>query len=179
MQFSKGKASSDVVRDVLDALQYDFNEFELTHFANHIADHRRKPIAIISLAMTSTLHGIWIPAQTHDYIFCNALLQPVHRTHVVLHELAHLMLGHGLQPIREVLPPSLIQELGGENTLGRLRAAPTNDAHADDEERESERFVYLIQRKLVRVNRLAELTRESSSIPGLKPITDAMGYTGK
>lgn len=175
--FPNLKSESDKVQYVLYALAYDFNEFELSHFVKHIGIYREKPIQLVPFPFTPTLFGVWVLAEMRDYIFYNACVQPIHQTHIILHEIAHMLLNHQRRRIDDVLPSELLRELGANGAMGRLRIAPTSDIHADEEEQESERFVYLIQRQLMRANRLAELTAESSSIPRLKPITDAMGYT--
>ena len=177
MRFTNLKGENDKVQHVLDALAYDFNQFELSHFVKHIAAYRGKPIQLVPFPFTPTLFGVWVLGEMSDYIFFNALVQPIHQTHIILHETAHMLLNHQRRRIEDVLPPELLRELGANGVMGRLRVAPTSDIHADEEEQESERFVYLIQRQLMHANRLAELTGESSSIPRLKPITDAMGYT--
>lgn len=175
LQFRKHKMADDRVQEALDALAYDFSQFELAHFVSHIVRLRQKPIQIIQLPLTAALFGVWVSAARQDYIFCNMRLQPIHQTHVILHEIAHMLLNHRRERIDHVLPPDLLRELG-QDSAGRLRVAPDRDQHVDAEEQESERFVYLIQRQVVRARRLAELTGESSSIPALKPITDAMGF---
>ncbi|NJO83556.1 MAG: hypothetical protein HC828_12560 [Blastochloris sp.] len=124
-----------------------------------------------------TLYGVWIPAEQGDYVFCNDGLQPIHQTHVILHEIVHMLLNHRLHRLDKVLPPDLLEQLGGQYLMGRMRVAPTDRLVDDHEEQESEHFVYLIQKQVVGAHRLAELTKESTSIEKLRPITDTMGYT--
>jgi hypothetical protein len=177
LHFRKPMRDGSRVQTILDALAYPFNHFQIDHFIAHIANYRNKPILALPLPLNRTLYGVWIPAQKRDYIFCNDSLQPIHQTHVFLHEIAHMLLEHRLHRVDTVLPPDLHDHLGGQYLLGRMRIAPNDVLVKNDEEQESEQFVYLIQKQLVRAHRLAELTRESTSIEQLKPITDAMGYT--
>ncbi len=76
LQFRKHKAVDDRVQQALDALVYDFNQFELAHFVAHVASLRQKPIQIIRLPIASVLFGVWVSAARQDYIFCNMRLQP-------------------------------------------------------------------------------------------------------
>jgi hypothetical protein len=175
--FRTSHVDNDRVHATLNALAYPFDHFQLDHFIAHVAQYRNKPILTLTIAFAPTLYGVWIPAKQRDYIFCNDSLQPIHQTHIILHEIAHMLLAHPLHRVDRVLPPDLRQELGGQQLMGRMRVAPTDHLMENREEQESERFVYLIQRQLVWVNRLAELTKESTSIEQLKPITDVMGYT--
>lgn len=167
----------DPVKRALQTLDYDFSHFQLDHFTTHIAKQRNRPLHIVQIPLASTLFGVWIPAEIADYIFVNATLPLMHQTHIVLHEIAHMLLGHALRRINDVLPLELIAQLGDGEIRGRLRVAPKGRQVSDNEEDESERFVYAIQRRLMRANRLTALTSESSSIPRLRPITDVMGYT--
>jgi len=165
-----------MVRRALDDLAYDFDRFELAHFVDYVAHVHTKPITVLSLPMSPVLHGAWVSSQRQEFIIVNTLVQPIHRTHIVLHEIAHLLLCHQARRITHVLPPELLRELESSEPSGRLRLAPSAKAQIDVDEQEAERFVYLIQDRVTPIQRLQELTCESSSIPRLKPITDAMGY---
>lgn len=177
LESPKTSNKGDTVQDVLDALAYNFSQFKLHHFVDHIAQIHNRRIFVVPFPFTSTIFGVWVHATIGDYILCNNTLQPIHQTHIVLHEIAHILLEHRRQRIDDVLPPELLQQIGESNVMGRLRVAQVMKNCHNEEEEESELFVYLIQRQLMQANRLAELTGESSSIPQLKPITDAMGYT--
>ena len=177
LQYFAFARTSDPVKRALASLDYDFNHFQLDHFAAHIAKQRNRPLHILTVPFASTLFGVWIPAEIADYIFVNATLPVMHQTHIALHEIAHMLLGHRLRRVDDVLPRDLVAQLGDGTITGRLRVAPKGRQDPDSEEYESERFVYAIQKRIVRAKRLTALTGESSSIPSLKPITDMMGYT--
>ena len=175
----RSKHTSRKVQRTLANLKYDFSHFELTHFVDHVARYRAKPIRLLPFAFTGSIFGVWVPAPYHDYIFYSNRVHRIHQVHIVLHEIAHILLDHRRQRIDDVLPPELLRQLDRVELIGRLRVPPSAEVHGDEEEQESEQFVFLIQKQLVKARRLAELTGESSSIPGLKPITDTMGYTSE
>jgi hypothetical protein len=175
--FRKHTSERDRVHATLEALAYPFDHFQLDHFIAHIAQYRNKPILTLTVPFVPSLYGVWIPAKQRDYIFCNDRLQPIHQTHVILHEIAHILLQHRLHRVDDVLPPHLREQMGEQHLMGRMRVAPNYWSVENREEQESERFVYVIQKQLVRTKRLTELTRESTSIERLKPIADAMGYS--
>lgn len=175
--FTKNGRDLARVQALLDQLDYDFNQFELMHFVGHIENCRRKGIHLLPIECDPALFGIWLSGDEVEYIFYNAFVQPIHQVHIVLHEIGHMLLGHEKRPIKNILPSDMVAEWKLYGMTGRARYAPTDDAHADAEEQETEHFVYLVQQRTMRANRLAELTRESSSIELLRPITDTMGYT--
>ncbi len=177
LQYFAFARKSDPVKRALASLDYDFNHFQLDHFAAHIAKQGNRPLHILKVPFVSTLFGVWIPAEIADYIFVNSTLPLMHQTHIALHEIAHLLLGHTLRRVDDVLPRELLLQLGDGTITGRLRVAPKGRQETDSEEYESERLVYAIQKRIVGARRLTVLTGESSSIPSLKPITDMMGYT--
>ena len=179
MQALHFKRESSTVQQTLADLAYNFSQFELVHFVEHVAQHRNKPIRLIPYPFTESIFGVWVPATYHDYIFYTMRVHHVHQVHIVLHEIAHMLLNHHRRRIDDVLPPELLLQFNSAELVGRLRVPPTKAVHDDEEEQESELFVLLIQRQLVKARRLTELTRESSSIPTLKPITDTMGYTSE
>ena len=163
----------DAMQQVLDSLDYDFTQFNVEHFVEHIESLRRKPIQMVAMPLTATLFGMWVPTPSQDYLIYNATLQRVHQIHTILHEIAHMVLNHSLRPLSDVLLPEQLEAL----SVGRLRFAPTADYSSDPEEQEAEAFVFAIQRQVVTAERLYELTGESSSIPELRAAADASGYT--
>ena len=55
--------------------------------------------------------GLWLATARADHIFHEAATTPWHRTHIILHEVAHMLLGHGGSPSPsstwELRPPCL------------------------------------------------------------------------
>lgn len=160
---------------VIEQLEYDFNTFELNDFVRHVERLRRREILTLPLPLDLGLSAIWIRARSADYIFYNDRLHPIHKTHNILHEIAHILLGHTCQSIDAVLPPDLMAQLQTEPVQGRLRKA---DPHlrADVEEQVAEAFVFHIQKRLVNANRMAELMSRSSSIEALERWVETMAF---
>ncbi|MQS09044.1 hypothetical protein [Streptomyces alkaliphilus] len=42
------------------------------------------------------LCGLWVELDSADYIFHEASTSPLHRDHIVLHEISHMLLGHNV-----------------------------------------------------------------------------------
>jgi len=160
----------------LDRLGYDFQAFNLAHFTRHVETYRRRPIFVNPLPLQLELSAAWVRAETADYIFYNQRTHPVQQTHSILHEIAHMLLGHSCHPLGSVLPPDLLNRLQGGVPHGRPRLADAQ-LRASPEEREAEAFVLLIQQRLVNARRLSELTGPSSSIHELRCWVDGMAFT--
>jgi hypothetical protein len=170
------KRPHNPVKVALQELEYDFSSFELEGFIAHISQRRNKPIACEAWTLSPEIFGAWVPTEQRDLVIYNAGLQPVHQIHSILHELAHMVLKHPLIPLADVLP-QLGFEPSGCNS-GHVRMAGEPRVSHNSHEQEAEQFVYLIQEKVVKANRLAELTEISTSIQNLRRIADAAGYSG-
>lgn len=168
-------AVSDRLKELIDRLAYDFNQFELAHFIRHIERLQRREILVIPLPFEPGLSAVWIRAETADYIFYNVRTHPIHQSHNILHELAHILLDHTRWPIDQALPPELLALVGTSQLEGRLRKADPY-LRADQEEQEAEAFVFLIQKRLVTANRMTQLMGQSSSIDALRRWVDSMAF---
>jgi hypothetical protein len=78
--------------------------------------------------------GLWIGTPEADHVFYDAGTSPLHAEHIVLHELAHILSGHGLD---DALFPDLDPELV-TRMLGRV-------AYTTIQEREAEMMASLIR----------------------------------
>jgi predicted SprT family Zn-dependent metalloprotease len=153
-------------------LQYDFRQFEIENFVHHLEAQRTRSILCVPYNFRSDITGIWIPAETADYIFYTCYTHPIHQIHIMLHEIAHMLLKHEHMRISEVLPTDadifhLTRDVGFMNSP-RIQN--------DQQEQEAEAFVYLIQQQLVAVRRFDQLTRAVTSIKGLDRFTDTLGW---
>ena len=167
------------VEAVIDALGYDFRKFSLEHFLSWLESCRRRSIQMFDVSFGSTLFGFWCPAETQDYIFVQAGLHPTHRIHIVLHETAHMLLGHKGVVLVDVLAPEQLRQLDGIDSAAsnriHLRASDFNP-RTETEEREAEYFVASIQQRLLRFNRLQELYGDDTSIDELKPYIRGLDF---
>ncbi|MBZ0307039.1 MAG: hypothetical protein K8I82_13295 [Anaerolineae bacterium] len=164
------------VQQAIEDLSYNFQQFDLESLVRRIEDQRQRGITRIPFPFQPGLTGLWVPGAKVDYIFYDQNTHSLHQTHIILHELAHIVLGHRCQPLDEILPPELLAQLHGDSSSGRLRQVQA--ASSDDEqEQESELFVYLIREQIVPARRLVELTSDSSSVPGFGRFTAGMAFT--
>ncbi len=160
------------IQFVLDRLCYEFDEFEVDHFVRHLEHLRGRSIVRMSYDFDPSLTGLWIPAETADYIFYTRFTHPIHQVHIMLHEIAHIVLGHPCKRIDQIVPLSLLNTFqSSDKFLGRV----LDDSETDFDEQEAEAFVYLIQQRIVAAKRFSQLTHGQSSIDGLNRFTDSLG----
>ncbi|MCX4528995.1 MULTISPECIES: ImmA/IrrE family metallo-endopeptidase [unclassified Streptomyces] len=79
------------------------SHLDLTHpfcldgLCERIAEQRGRPIRLHPLpkeAAESGVCGLWVGTDSVDYVFYEAQTTPLHREHIVLHELGHILFGH-------------------------------------------------------------------------------------
>jgi Zn-dependent peptidase ImmA (M78 family) len=99
------------VQAVIDGLDYDFKQFSVSHFIQHLEALRARDIILRSVPFDQGLHGFWVRAETADYVFFNRRTHDVHQVHHILHELGHMVLGHRLRDLSSFLPPVLVVQL--------------------------------------------------------------------
>lgn len=161
------------IQQVLNALSYHFEDFSIDHFVQHVQVLRQRPILCIPYAFSPGISGAWVRGSRMDFIFYRSTTHRIHQNHVILHEIAHMLLEHPLRPIEGLLPPDLRDEI--PMPKGHLRALEVNRAK-DIYEQEAEYFVALVQKQVVRAERMVELTMGGSSIPALQPYVQGLPY---
>jgi hypothetical protein len=70
--------------------------FTVEGFCANLGRERRRPVRLIpwSAGRSDAPSGLWVATVQADYIFFDALATGLHRGHIVLHELGHVLLGH-------------------------------------------------------------------------------------
>lgn len=110
--------------------------FAIETFTDAIAGRRQRSIELVPSAMPPGLHGLLVPEASTDYLFHRADTTPLHRRHIILHELAHLVCGHrGLLIDATSLRDLLARPNGVETLLAQ---------YSREEEREAEMFATLV-----------------------------------
>jgi len=59
---------------------------------------RRRPLKVLPLpvpASDGAPYGVWVETAEADFILHEAATSPAHRDQIVMHEIAHILLGHG------------------------------------------------------------------------------------
>lgn len=147
---------------VIEQLAYDFENFDLQHFIDHIQKLRQRDIILLPATFGHELSAVWVRAETADYIFYNTIHHIIHQTHSILHEIAHITLEHSCIPVDAILSPELLAELETTKPVGRPRIARPLFQDSE-EEQAAEAFVYVIQKQVINANRLEQLLGQGSS----------------
>jgi hypothetical protein len=160
----------------IEKLEYDFKHFSLEDFVDHIARRKRREIILRSWPFSSKeLSALWLPQETAHYILFNANYHQTHQIHSILHELAHLILGHSVRSVLDILDARLVQEFGGFSFIGRPRWVASR-LETDQEEIEAEAFVCEIQGRVMLANRLDSLMGKGSSSEYLNRYVSSAAY---
>ncbi|MBI5960346.1 MAG: ImmA/IrrE family metallo-endopeptidase [Chloroflexi bacterium] len=122
------------------------------------------------------VHGLWVNGKTRDYVFYNQNTHRIHKIHIVLHELGHIVLGHRGKKLPALLKELLVDlEQDGPPPYGRLH---TSQITQDEDEHAAEWFVRCVQVELMQVERLAALTGPPSSLESVTRFARSLGYNG-
>ncbi|MER8182008.1 hypothetical protein [Kitasatospora sp. NPDC094015] len=122
--------------------------FTVEKLVAKIAADRGRPLRLLPLPARSNaaevgICGMWVAFGTVDHVYHSVVTSPIHQTHIVLHELSHILLGHRqsgepdpseLQQLFPDLDPAMAARL-----LARGRSEATTE-----QERETELLASLI-----------------------------------
>lgn len=122
--------------------------FDIETFCARLAERRGRPLQVLPLPEgvgPEAPCGFWMATHRRDIVFVEAATSPLHREHIILHEVAHIICGHAeevpLATFARLLPHLDVAMVG--RVLGRT-------SYTTDEEREAELLASLI---LARVRR--------------------------
>ena len=126
--------------------------FTVERFRQALQARRGRPLTIGAMPALEPGEpsGVWIGTETGDYVFVDERARPLHREHIVLHELAHIICDHKGAPAMSdgdaaELLPSLSREMVAR-VLGRTR-------YTQAEEQEAELLATMIAQRVERRDR--------------------------
>ena len=142
------RTSEKNVHEILLALNYEFSQFSITDFVQHIASHLERIIRITPWDLSGQLFGAWISNgdQQEEYIFYDRQLPLLQRHQVILHELGHILSGHTTKELST-------RELNGMLAAKLLKADEKDIFHSAQlrahqggwEDAEAEAFAHIVQ----------------------------------
>jgi hypothetical protein len=128
-------------------------------FVDQLAERRGRPIRLLPLPAGlghEAPCGIWLATEHEDWVFVERATSPLHRDHILFHELAHMLFGHGDDRSQIDPVPGVLGNLDGDmvrRVLGRT-------SYTTEEEQEAEMLASLI---------LARVRRSHSPAPPPSP----------
>lgn len=115
--------------------------FDLEEFCQSLANLRGRSLYVRSATSGLGPYGLWIATASADYILYAEDTSPLHRLHIILHELSHILWNHHPVPLDDLsIPEGLFSNLRPETVLRLLQRA----VYSTDEEREAEMLATLL-----------------------------------
>ena len=122
--------------------------FDISAFCESLEEQRGgRTIALHPLAGLVGICGLWIATDGTDFIFYDANTAPLHKEHIILHEIGHILCDHYAAPatggeLSRLLFPDLDPE-----TVQRVLARTT---YSNEAEQEAELLASLILQRVSR-----------------------------
>ncbi|MFE9253901.1 hypothetical protein [Streptomyces sp. NPDC006879] len=183
MYFTRRRARCEAAADLVAIPR----PFDLTSLCESIAAQRDRPLRLVELAgapHSSMPCGVLVATETADLIFYEPATSALHRLQIVLHELAHLLLGHGSQDddrpayATRLLPaPGRVGGEGPENAededdlgidLDQVLHILGRTSYSDNQEKDAELLATILSHRI--------LDREAAANPVLERLGDALGH---
>jgi len=144
--------------------------FDIQVFCDRIAAQRGRALYLHSVQGISGADapcGVWIASETSDHIFYEAATSPLHRDHIILHEVSHMLLNHtsiidGVRPGDRGLFPNI--------DPATVVSLLTRASYGNDDERDAERLASLINSKAAPTSRNSTIVHDRA----LRRLDDAL-----
>jgi hypothetical protein len=126
---------------IVDSLELP-EPFDIRALASALGQRRGRPIHLVAMRVPlAPVCGVWLSTSDFDAIFYEAATSPLHREHIIAHELGHLLSEHEApatmsEDVAKVLLPDLDPAL--------VRRALNRSNYTTDEEREAEMIASLL-----------------------------------
>lgn len=118
--------------------------FDLTRLCRSVSIGRGRPLHVRGIPGPATRGrpcGIWIATDDDDWIFVDQRTSPLHRQHIVLHELAHMLCGHAAADLPE---NDMLRRLFPDLSPAMVRTVLSRSSYQSEYEREAELLASLI-----------------------------------
>jgi len=134
--------------------------FDLTELCRSVSTGRGRPLHVRGIpgpASRARPCGIWIATDDEDWVFVDQQTSPLHRQHIVLHELAHMLCNH---PAADLPENDMLRRLFPDLSPAMVRTVLSRTSYQSEYEREAELLASLI------------LAQAQSSAAAIMPVTD-------
>jgi hypothetical protein len=118
--------------------------FDLTELCRSVSAGRGRPLHVRGIPEPATRArpcGIWIATDGEDWIFVDQQTSPLHRQHIVLHELAHMVCGHTAAELPE---NDMLRRLFPDLSPAMVKTVLSRTSYQSEPEREAELLASLI-----------------------------------
>lgn len=145
--------------------------FDIRAFCSRLAERRGRPLHVLPLpegAGTEDPCGMWLATEHDDWVFVEAGTSPMHREHIILHEVAHMICGHA-----DEVPSGNVARLLPHLDAAMLTRVLGRTSYTTDEEREAELLASLILARAQRV----QLPQEPDTAPDVAAVLNRAART--
>jgi len=118
--------------------------FDLAELCRSVSISRGRPLHVRGIpgpASRARPCGIWIATDAEDWIFVDQQTSSLHRQHIVLHELAHMLCGHTASELPE---NDMLRRLFPNLSPAMVKTVLSRSSYQSEYEREAELLASLI-----------------------------------
>ena len=151
------------MKAVLGKLDFDFSRFTMDEFVAWIEARRGREISFIPWDMPPGMFGVWMSDADDpvEHVFIDKNAPSLHKVHIQLHELSHIICGHPTARLTKIeMQNLLLQAMQNPTVLNEvlLRAPAKKEL-----EQEAEMLAALIQYRVIEHERIQQLSVAASS----------------
>lgn len=163
------------MKALLDGLDYDFSHFTMDDFINWVQAYKGRQISFIPWDMPPGMFGVWMSDadEAIEHVFIDRNIPPLHKVHIQLHELSHIVCDHPTARLTKAeMRMLLLQAADNPEILNEvlLRAPAKKEL-----EQEAEMLASLIQHQVIAHQRLQQLSIAASSLESIIDHLEALG----
>lgn len=139
--------------------------FDVHAFSQVVAKRRGRQLHLLPKTTTAGPCGVWLAMPGADYVFFEESTSALHRDHIILHELGHLLCDHSAS---EVMDDDVLRELLPSLDLTVVRRLMGRTTYSAVEEQEAELIATLVLQRAGRraTPSLPERPRDVSLVLG-------------
>lgn len=135
--------------------------YDSAQLLDDLAAVRGRPIRVTTLPWLAAPQlpcGVWIATGDADHVFVQHGTTGVHREHIVMHEIGHIVCGHGTTG-----PPELLQHLLPDIDPSTIETVLRRSSYSQPQEREAELVATLALAQMSQLAPRARRRRDSET----------------
>lgn len=144
--------------------------FDVGRFCELLGQQRGRPIRLTAISSPVDPCGVWLDADSGDWIFYESGTSWPHQKHIILHELSHLICDHHASGD---LDEERFRGLFPDLDVGVIRSRMDRSSYTDEQEQEAELLATLILERAER----GTPERRSVAPPAVATILDRLEAT--